>query len=80
MVHTKTKSIDSVNPWQVINSLFGYSKDNWYSIVVAAFGITYAVYDLNHNLLAYITENEDSIFYNPVSDSSKFRKIRFKIN
>ena len=80
MVHTKTKSIDSINPWQTINSLFGYSKNNWYSIVVAAFGITYTVYDLNHNLLAYITENEDSRFYDPVSDSPKFRSRRFKIN
>ena len=80
MVHTKTKSIDSINPWQVINSLFGYSKDTWYSIIVAAFDITYTVYDLNHNLLAYITENEDSIFYDPASDSPEFKKRRFKIN
>ena len=80
MVHTKTKSIDSINPWQTVHSLFGYSKNNWYSIVVAAFGITYTVYDLNHNLLAYITENEDSRFYDPVSDSPKFRGRRFKVN
>ena len=80
MVHTKTKSIDSINPWQTINSLFGYSKNNWYSIVVAAFGITYTIYDLNHNLLAYITENEDNIFYSPLVDTEKYRNLRFKSN
>lgn len=31
MVHTKTDSIKTDDPWNVINNLFGNSKDKWYS-------------------------------------------------
>lgn len=80
MVHFKNESIESINPWQVINKKLGYSKNSWTSVVVSAFGITYVVLDLSGNLLAYITENIDSPYYDANADSKKFRNLKFKTN
>lgn len=80
MVHTKTDSIKTDDPWNVINNLFGNSKDKWYSTLVGFLGVTYTIRDMNHNLIAYITETEknDPLFYNPEADTKTFKKRKFK--